>query len=280
MAMDKAHQATDKTLARLEKQLKDIYTQAYKEVKEQAAEVLAKMEFTPDMTPQQRYVLATKYDRLKKLETQIGDVLKNVNAEAVKMINGEMANVYKTNWSFMSDSVKEGVFPVLSKSEIKTILTEQITPFKKLAIDTLKDSAQIKQQLTRELVSGIMQGESIPQIAKRIRGTFESNLSRSVKIARTETTRVENSARQDVAETASKSGLPMKKKWVATQDERTRDSHSAADGQVVDYDEPFIVGGEELMYPGDENGSAENVINCRCTMVSFVDKDALEKQSK
>ena len=50
MAMDKAHQATDKTLARLEKQLKDIYTQAYKEVKEQAAEVLAKMEFTPDMS--------------------------------------------------------------------------------------------------------------------------------------------------------------------------------------------------------------------------------------
>lgn len=287
MAMDKAHQATDKALARLEKQLKDIYTQAYKEVKEQAAEVLAKMEFTPDMTPQQRYVLATKYDRLTKLETQIGDVLKNVNAEAVKMINNEMANVYKTNWSFMSDSVKEGVFPVLSKSEIKTILTEQITPFKKLAIDTLKDSAQIKQQLTRELVSGIMQGESIPQIAKRIRGTFESNLSRSVKIARTETTRVENSARQDVANTAAKSGLPMKKKWVSTIDDDTRGmkstdryDHVAADGQVVDYDEPFIVSGEELMYPGDENGSAGNVINCRCTMVSFVDKDALEKQSK
>lgn len=287
MAMDKAHQETDKALARLEKQLKDIYTQAYKEVKEQAAEVLAKMEFTPDMTPQQRYVLATKYDRLTKLETQIGDVLKNVNAEAVKMINDEMANVYKTNWSFMSDSVKEGVFPVLSKSEIKTILTEQITPFKKLAIDTLKDSAQIKQQLTRELVSGIMQGESIPQIAKRIRGTFESNLSRSVKIARTETTRVENSARQDVANTAAKSGLPMKKKWVSTIDDDTRGmkstdryDHVSANGQVVDYDEPFIVSGEELMYPGDENGSAGNVINCRCTMVSFVDKDALEKQSK
>jgi hypothetical protein len=28
----------------------------------------------------------------------------------------------------------------------------------------------------------------------------------------------------------------------------------------------FIVMGEELSYPGDINGSAENVINCRCTV--------------
>lgn len=278
MAGDNAHRMTDQALAKLEKELKDLYTEAYKEIKKNASDILAKIEFTPDMTPQQRYTEALKYDRLKKLETQIGDALKNVNTEAVKLINNEMVNIYKENWSFMAEGIKEAVFPVLSKNEIKTILTEQITPFKKLAIDSLKDAAEIKQRLTRELIGGIMQGESIPQIAKRIRGTFESNLSRSVTIARTETTRVENSARQDVADTASKSGLPMKKKWVSTKDERTRPEHVAADGQVVDYDKPFVVGGEELMYPGDENGSAGNVINCRCTMVSFVDTEALKKQ--
>ena len=279
--MDKAHQATDKVLEKLEKQLNSLYTEAYKEIKKQIAEVVSKMEFTPDMTPQQRYTLAIKYDRLTKLEKQISESLKNVNSEAVKIINDEMTNVYRTNYEFMVEGIKEGgVFPVLSKSEIKEILTEQITPFKKLAIDALKNSAQIKQQLTRELISGIMQGESIPQLAKRIRGTFESNLERSIKIARTETTRVENSARQDTADQAAKSGLPMKKKWIATKDERTRDSHKSADGQVVDYDKPFIVGGEELMYPGDENGSAGNVINCRCTMVSFVDTEALKKQKQ
>ena len=277
---DKAHLQTDRRLARLEHQLKGLYTDAYKDIKKQISETVAKMEFTPDMTPQQRYVLATKYDRLTKLEAQIGDSLKHANQEAVRIVNNEMVNVYRINSEFMANSIKEGIFPVLSKSEIKAILTEQITPFKKLAIDTLKDSAEIKQALTRELTSAIMQGESIPQIAKRIRGTFESNLTRSVKIARTETTRVENSARQDVAEQASKEGLPMKKKWVSTSDDRTRPAHNAADGQVVDYNEPFIVDGEELMYPGDESGSASNVINCRCTMVSFVDKDALEKQKR
>jgi len=31
-------------------------------------------------------------------------------------------------------------------------------------------------------------------------------------------------------------------------------------------DEPFIIGGESLDYPGDPSGSAANVINCRCSV--------------
>jgi hypothetical protein len=31
------------------------------------------------------------------------------------------------------------------------------------------------------------------------------------------------------------------------------------------------------MYPGDPNGSAWNVINCRCTMVTYVDRTAGKK---
>ena len=55
------------------------------------------------------------------------------------------------------------------------------------------------------------------------------------------------------------------KEWLSTKDDRVRIEHLEVDGQVVPIDEPFIVGGEELMYPGDASGSAGNVINCRCT---------------
>jgi hypothetical protein len=34
-------------------------------------------------------------------------------------------------------------------------------------------------------------------------------------------------------------------------------------------DKNFLVGGEELAYPGDSRGSAANVINCRCTNAPF-----------
>jgi hypothetical protein len=37
-----------------------------------------------------------------------------------------------------------------------------------------------------------------------------------------------------------------------------------ADGQVRKANEPFDVGGEELMYPRDPSGSPENTINCHC----------------
>lgn len=54
------------------------------------------------------------------------------------------------------------------------------------------------------------------------------------------------------------------KTWQDTGDGRTRVEHSIADGQTVPIDQPFIVGGERLMYPGDPNGSAANTIQCRC----------------
>jgi len=56
---------------------------------------------------------------------------------------------------------------------------------------------------------------------------------------------------------------------VATGDGRTRDSHLAAHGQVVDVDKPFEVGGAELMHPHDPAGPAKETINCRCRSVTI-----------
>lgn len=58
-----------------------------------------------------------------------------------------------------------------------------------------------------------------------------------------------------------------KKQWLSAHDQRTRDSHRVADGQVVAVDDSFIVGTAALDFPGDPTGPAEEVINCRCTML-------------
>jgi uncharacterized protein with gpF-like domain len=55
------------------------------------------------------------------------------------------------------------------------------------------------------------------------------------------------------------------KEWVSQGDNRVRDAHLSADGQVVAVNQPFIVKGERLMYPGDPAGSPGNIINCRCS---------------
>jgi hypothetical protein len=52
--------------------------------------------------------------------------------------------------------------------------------------------------------------------------------------------------------------------WRTRKDDRVRDTHRLAEGQVREAGDPFIVGGEPLAYPGDPAGSPGNVINCRC----------------
>ena len=65
----------------------------------------------------------------------------------------------------------------------------------------------------------------------------------------------------------------MLKKWVATNDARTRSTHSAASGQIVDMDEDFTVGGTPMGFAGDSRGGAKNVINCRCVIVYADERD-------
>jgi uncharacterized protein with gpF-like domain len=56
------------------------------------------------------------------------------------------------------------------------------------------------------------------------------------------------------------------KTWIATIDDRVRDSHDNADGQTVRGNEKFIVGIASLAYPKDPSGPVEETINCRCVL--------------
>lgn len=65
-------------------------------------------------------------------------------------------------------------------------------------------------------------------------------------------------------------GIPFEKTWVNSGMSNTRDTHAEADGQTVPEDEPFIVGGEMMMYPHDDSmgASAGNIINCACSHIA------------
>jgi uncharacterized protein with gpF-like domain len=56
--------------------------------------------------------------------------------------------------------------------------------------------------------------------------------------------------------------------WNTVGDNAVRQDHVDADGQTVGAGDPFDVGGEELMFPGDPMGSDENTINCRCFLTT------------
>jgi hypothetical protein len=114
------------------------------------------------------------------------------------------------------------------------------------------------------------QGLSIRNTAKAIRDqTAISSRIRATAIARTELTAATNlgglaAARLIGADT-------MMKRWVSAEDVFVRPAHQDADAAYRDspiaLDQPFTVGGELLMAPGDPSGSAGNVVNCRCTVI-------------
>ena len=128
-------------------------------------------------------------------------------------------------------------------------------------------------QIRSIIRSGLDEGLGTDGIAKRIR-ELSSPFSalRAHVIARTETHTAANFGAQEAAELT---GLQMQREWVSAMDDRTRDTagadHVDADGQVVGMREPFIVSGEELMFPGDPSGSAGNVIMCRCSVAYVFD---------
>ena len=122
-----------------------------------------------------------------------------------------------------------------------------------------------------QVARGAAAGESIPAIADRVATVLDATgterwPSRAVTVARTETIGALNFGRSDsFSAVADELGGEFEQMWLATLDNRTRPDHADADGQTVPLNSPFVVGGEDLMFPGDPTGSAENVINCRCS---------------
>jgi len=120
-------------------------------------------------------------------------------------------------------------------------------------------------RIRAQLSEGITSGESMEDIAKRLGSIYDDNVSgRAMRIARTEVINASNAASYAGAKG---SGAKVRKKWLSSRDGRVRTAHATADGQIVDMDAPFRVGGYELMWPGDTSRGAPAAltVNCRCT---------------
>lgn len=92
----------------------------------------------------------------------------------------------------------------------------------------------------------------------------------ALRLVRTESCRAANFGIEQSAFSVH-AGKKLKKQWITSMDGKEREWHAAANNQIVDMDKPFIVGGENMMRPGE--GSARNVINCRCSMIPYPDGD-------
>lgn len=123
--------------------------------------------------------------------------------------------------------------------------------------------------VTSAISDGMVEGLTIPEITKQIKSKTGLTPYRASVVARTETHNAATYASvQSVREIEQETGVKFMKQWIATNDDRTRDSHKDMIGSdPIPVDEKFYVNGEWMDRPGDSSGSPENIINCRCQVI-------------
>lgn len=124
-------------------------------------------------------------------------------------------------------------------------------------------NTRIRTSVEETVREGIRSGLSISEVSDNIREVFNVTASRSIMIARTEVIGAANGGQMLYYQEA---GI-TKKEWVTSKDENVRESHEKMDGVVAPVAQRFPNG---LMQPGGE-GPAEEVINCRCTIVPVIE---------
>ena len=138
----------------------------------------------------------------------------------------------------------------------------------------LEKDAALK--ITNEITLGLM-GQKTPfEVMQAVganlkdKSIFTSIAARAETITRTEAGRVLEAASQARLTEAAKLIPGLQKQWFhGTSARYPRPSHLEAAGQIRNADEPFDVGGEQLMYPRDPAGSPGNTINCGCYSVPY-----------
>ena len=275
--------ATDESVIKLGKELKKVYGEAAQEIKADLDGFLKK--FGPEISDLEAKVAdgTITEDELKHLKLlklrksilgqkadQLTGVMLNANKKALAMINGEQLNVFAENANWQSyqltqDTKMNLMFSIYDEHTAEKLLKDKPELLPRKEVNGKKDKAWNQKNIASAVLQGVIQGDSIPKLARRIAmQTGETNMKAMMRYARTAMTSAQNAGRMEMLHRAQGMGIKCKKVWLATLDSRTRDSHQHLDGAKADVDGKFANG---LMFPGDPNGAPAEVYNCRCTLV-------------
>lgn len=241
------------------KALESNYTAALADVKRNIKELQSN-----PLTQSKAYQLEFQ----KQLEKQISGILDNLQGKNFASIADYLNTAYNNGFlGSMYDMQGQGVPLIIPIDERQVLTAVQKTgdDFKlsnKLGVSTKKLKEQVKQELMRGLASQL----TYQQIARNISDYGQSDMHRSMNIARTEGHRVQNQARFDSMNAAKSKGANIVKQWDSTLDGKTRPEHAQLDGQVRELDEDFTVAGYSAPHPG-AFGDPYMDCNCRCAML-------------
>jgi len=291
--LDVMHEETDREIEKVRKRLAKEYKQAEKELKQKANDHFKKFEkadkekarlVKDGKLSNEDYITWRKnkilYDKTLQAKVKsMSDYLASVDRHAADIVNGRLTGIYANNYNYELYKIEKGMGATtslvlhneksverLARKNPKLLPNPSKKTQEKIKSGKIKKWSQRK--INNAITQGILQGEPIMDIADRLTKVVSMEWNSAVRNARTSMTGAQNAGRLGTYKDAGRLGIKTKKQWMATLDERTRESHQELDGESVPVDEPFSNG---LMFPADPDGEPEEVYNCRCTMVADIE---------
>lgn len=168
---------------------------------------------------------------------------------------GRILNAFKSNPGGWELKDRDVYFESLVQGWINKYAADKVTLI----------TMETRERIRKAIANGQAAQESLVQIAQRIEESVGKDIafSRARTIATTETHAAATAANDLAAEST---GLNLKRRWLTAHDKAVRPSHAAANMQTRDAITPFDIGGHKLLRPGDPQGPAAEVINCRCVI--------------
>ena len=301
MRSDPARVASDGILNKVEDRISREYRNAHEEVVRKYNEYMRRFAIKDEKWQQWVKDGKRSIDDYKKwLKTQVfagerwremRDELATDYANAARVsrsiVQGYMPDAYAESHNYTTYAIENGTrldtsYTLYNRQAVERIYRDNPMLYKapgretslKVAMGELK--AWDKQQIQSVITQGILQGESIPNLTKRLERVTGGDHRAAIRNARTMINGAENAGRQAAMERARDLGIDVKKQWLATLDSRTRHAHRQMDGVTVAVDEYFETENGRIMYPGDPSGPAEDVYNCRCTSITILPKHEID----
>lgn len=209
----------------------------------------------------------------KLKQEQLARSMVDVDRQAMRMINDGRIDVFAEAANYLGYQIESGGgadfgFGLYDRQTVSRLIRDDPALLPMPDIDDEKDFAWYNGVISRAVTQGILQGEDLDGIVMRVAlDTGEKSLAAMRRNARTAYTGAQNAGRlEGMRQARDELGIGVKKRWMATLDDKTRDAHADLDGQVADIDEPFETPLGGIMYPGDPDADPALVYNCRCTL--------------
>lgn len=262
-----------------ESEIETLFSRRLKQIRQEIADMFEKYQSDDVHVTWTEF---NKYNRLNKELIRIGEMLTEDYREVAKTIRQTQQNAYiekflMSLYLYEMASQTSMQFDVPTASVI-TKAIEQPIKYIELTGTLKKHRSNVLKKIRIEITKGIVNGKGYTHIAKALRDDLGMSKAQAQRVARTEAGRAMSQAGLDSAKVAKDNGLSgMKKRWLATKDNRTRDTHRHLDGKAIDIDDNFhssgCVGQAPKLFVGD--ASAKENINCRCKLLYYFDEDEL-----